>query len=70
MPSCRCSCTAYGGACDCRFDGLTQGRTQGRAELRAELVTFFRDWAKDPVLAHADAADKLNEAADAVGRWP
>lgn len=68
--SCRCSCKAYGGQCDCRFDGLTQGRQQGRAELRAEVALWLRAWAKDPVLAHADAADKLNEAADEVEKMP
>lgn len=34
--TCRCSCKAYGGMCDCRFDGLNAGRNENAA-LRAEV---------------------------------
>lgn len=36
--TCRCTCTAYGGACDCRFDG----KTQGAADERRKIVTWLR----------------------------
>lgn len=42
MPSCVCTCTAYGGACACRFDGLTQGEAKGRAEERAAIVAWLK----------------------------
>jgi hypothetical protein len=64
--TCRCTCKAYGRSCDCRFDGLTQGR----ASERSAVVALLRKWAKDPVLAHADAAETLNDAANAIERSP
>jgi hypothetical protein len=48
--TCRCSCKAYGGACDCRFDGINAGRNDGAkriAELEltmARLATWTRSY--------------------------
>lgn len=39
MGSCRCSCTAYGGDCDCRFDG----KKQGAANERFAIVKYLRE---------------------------
>ena len=39
--TCRCTCQAYGGACDCRFDGLSVGRREGAAEERARVVAWL-----------------------------
>jgi len=31
--TCRCTCKAYGGDCDCRFDGKKQGAQQERERI-------------------------------------
>lgn len=62
--TCRCSCTAYGGACDCRFDGVTQGKQQGYAEALGDVVEWLL--ALDPHDVH-DLADLA--AAIKNGTW-
>lgn len=55
MPSCRCSCKAYGGACDCRHDGLNAGRNEGERVTVARIVAWLRDpnGQDDPEMADA-----------------
>lgn len=40
--TCRCSCKAYGGQCDCRFDGVNAGRAEGERETIAAIVAWLR----------------------------
>lgn len=37
-------------------------------QVRGEVADLLRKWSEDPVLAHADAADTLRDAADAIAR--
>lgn len=46
--TCRCSCTAYGGRCDCWFDGSTAGKIW---KARSEQL--------ETKLAEAEARNKL-----------
>ena len=53
--TCRCTCTAYGGRCDCHFDGRTQGYAAALADVDAWLRA--RDWS----LSHVALAIERGE---------
>lgn len=67
MTTCRCTCTAYGGACDCRHDGLTQGVAKGEAATLAAVVKYLRTKQDTPV----DDWGGIRVVADAIerGEW-
>lgn len=75
--TCRCSCKAYGGACDCRFDGLNAGRNESAArvsELEAALrevcseAATQRPWSTGGVAGSLDRIHALT--AKALGEKP
>lgn len=73
MPSCRCTCKAYGGSCDCRFHGLSAGRLQGETETVAKIVAWLRGMGTGMPSTHEEAiADATYRAAAdkiASGDW-
>lgn len=68
--TCRCTCTAYGGHCDCWFHGNVKGRAEGASAERARIIARIR-WEADhrpPTTAQRlrDMADEIeNERGDA-----
>lgn len=57
--TCRCTCTAYGGHCDCWFHGNVKGKDEGAAEERARIV----EWLRGPL-----SGDEASDIADAIER--
>jgi len=52
--TCRCTCKAYGGDCDCRFDGKMQGAQQERERI----VRWLRSAGQEDAHAIADAIEQ------------
>lgn len=61
--TCRCTCKAYQGRCDCRFDGEAAG------EQRTVLAIVA--WLRQPIAGGISAPPLLLDVADEIlqGQW-